>query len=274
MTWPPTVNVAKRAMTNASPRSPAVTTPSVVIGGRVVVVAQEQRPGCVTSRSVPSEYFARTVICCVRALAVEHGRRRIELDADGPWRLSAGVVRRRRPRASGPASRSTRSPCSNRLPPVCGTSPVAFSISRLSSGDGEVDAPAADLAGEAVVVAVGVEAEQRQAEAVLAAGRAVAAAGVAAGPHEDRHHVELEADRPVGRGVLDRHRHRDRLAADTRPSAPSRRRPPGRDVGRRASRAPGWRAATFACGGDVARDAVGAAWPDDERSAGRGWCRG
>ena len=70
------------------------------------------------------------------------------------------------------------------------------------------------LAGEAVVVAVGVEAEQRQAEAVLAAGRPVAAARVAAGPHEDRHHVELEADRPVDLGVLDLDRHRDRLAAE------------------------------------------------------------
>ena len=70
------------------------------------------------------------------------------------------------------------------------------------------------LAREAVVVAVRVEAEERQAEAVLAAGRAVAAAQVAAGPHEDRHHVELEADRPIHLRVLDLDRHRDRLAAE------------------------------------------------------------
>ena len=47
-------------------------------------------------------------------------------------------------------------------------------------GHGQVDAADADLAREAVVVAVGIEAEQRKPEAVLAAGRAVAAAGVAA----------------------------------------------------------------------------------------------
>ena len=79
---------------------------------------------------------------------------------------------------------------------------------------GEIDAAAVDLARQAVVVAVGVEAEQRQAEAVLAAGRPVAAADVAAGAHEDRHHVELEADRPIGLGVLDRDRARDRPAAE------------------------------------------------------------
>ena len=46
---------------------------------------------------------------------------------------------------------------------------------------------------------VGVEAEEREPEAVLAAGRAVATAGVAAGLHEDRHHVEPEADRRLDR---------------------------------------------------------------------------
>ncbi len=59
------------------------------------------------------------------------------------------------------------------------------------------------------MVAVGVEAEQREAEAVLAAGRAVATAGVAAGPHEDRHHVELEADRRIDGRVLYADRHVD-----------------------------------------------------------------
>ena len=57
-------------------------------------------------------------------------------------------------------------------------------------GHGQVDAAIAQLAGEAEVIALGIEAEQREAEAVLAAGRAVAAAGVAAGPHEDGHDVE------------------------------------------------------------------------------------
>ena len=70
-----------------------------------------------------------------------------------------------------------------------------FSSSGAVGGDGQVDAPAAHLAGQAVVVAGGVEAEEREAEAVLAPGRAVATAGVAAGLHEDRHHVEPEAER-------------------------------------------------------------------------------
>ena len=57
-----------------------------------------------------------------------------------------------------------------------------------------------DLAGDAVKVAVGVVAEEREAEPVLPAGRAVAGAGVAAGGHEDRHDVELEADGLARRG--------------------------------------------------------------------------
>ena len=48
------------------------------------------------------------------------------------------------------------------------------------------------------IIAVRIKAEQRQPEAVLSPGCAVAAAGVAAGPHEDGHHVESEADRPIG----------------------------------------------------------------------------
>ena len=53
---------------------------------------------------------------------------------------------------------------------------------RAVGGHGQVDPPAAHLAGQAEVVALGVEAEEREPEAVLAAGRAVAAPGVAAGP--------------------------------------------------------------------------------------------
>src|SRR2546426_110103 len=115
MAWLPTVNVAKRAMMNASPRLPAVTTPSGLILAELSLLLRN-KARCVTSRSVPSEDFAR--------------------------------------------------------------------------------------AGKALVIAVGVVAEQRQAEAVLAAGRAVARAGVAAGPHEDRHDVELEADGAVGLGFF------------------------------------------------------------------------
>ena len=92
---------------------------------------------------------------------------------------------------------------SNRLPPVCWHGADGLLQQRALGGHGQVDPPAAHLAGEAVVVAVGVEAEEREPEAVLAAGRAVAAAGVAAGPHEDGHHVEPEADRRVDRRLRD-----------------------------------------------------------------------
>ena len=64
------------------------------------------------------------------------------------------------------------------------------------------------------MVALGVEAEERDAEAVLAARRPVAASGVAAGPHEDRHHVEPEAERRLHRRLRDLDRHGDRLAAE------------------------------------------------------------
>ena len=80
----------------------------------------------------------------------------------------------------------------------------------------EVESSAADLAGEAVVIAVGVEAEQRQPESVLAAGGAVAASGVAAGLHEDRHHVELEADRGRLHRPLDVDGHGDCAAGKCR----------------------------------------------------------
>jgi hypothetical protein len=69
-------------------------------------------------------------------------------------------------------------------------------------GDRDADAAAGHLAGQAEPVAVGVEPEEREAEAVLAARGAVAGAGVAAGAHEDGHHVELEADRAVGGGCF------------------------------------------------------------------------
>ena len=63
-----------------------------------------------------------------------------------------------------------------RLPPPWATTPVALSSSRLLSGDGGEDAPAAGFLDQGVVIDVRLEAEQRQLEAVLAAGLAVAAA--------------------------------------------------------------------------------------------------
>ena len=63
---------------------------------------------------------------------------------------------------------------------------------------GGEDAPAAGLAGDGVEVEVGVEAEQRELEAVLPARLAVARPGVAAGPRQDRLDVALEGDRLRG----------------------------------------------------------------------------
>ena len=70
----------------------------------------------------------------------------------------------------------------------------AFPHDQALLGEREVDAPANLFAREPVIIAIRVEAEQREVEAVLAARRAVACARVAAGLHEHRHHVELETD--------------------------------------------------------------------------------
>ena len=76
-------------------------------------------------------------------------------------------------------------------------------------GQGEVQPARAELAGDAVVIAVGIVAEERQHEAVLPPGRAVARAGVAAGPQKNWHHIQPEADAARLGGIdhLDRHDH-------------------------------------------------------------------
>ncbi len=81
-------------------------------------------------------------------------------------------------------------------------------------GNRQVDPAAGNLSGQPEVVAVGVVAEQRQHEAVFAARRSVTTAGVAAGPHEDRHHVQLEADRRRGGGVFHDHRQHDAVTGE------------------------------------------------------------
>src|SRR5262249_45390487 len=60
---------------------------------------------------------------------------------------------------------------------------------------GGQQAPAAGLLDEGGVVHLGDEAEQGEGEPVLAAGLAVAAAGVTAQLREDRHHLVGEVDR-------------------------------------------------------------------------------
>ena len=67
MNCDPTVKVSNRAITNASPRSPAVTSPSGVTAAEVSLLVRK-RLRLVTSRSVPSEYRARTVIFWVAPL--------------------------------------------------------------------------------------------------------------------------------------------------------------------------------------------------------------
>ena len=68
-------------------------------------------------------------------------------------------------------------------------------------GEGHVDTSAIEFTGEAIVIAVWIESEQRQPEAILAASSAVAATGIAPCAHEDRHHIELKADGPFSGGL-------------------------------------------------------------------------
>ena len=58
---------------------------------------------------------------------------------------------------------------------------------------GQIDATAGLFTGDAVIVAVGIKTKQGKIKAVLAASRTVTAAAVAAGLHEDGHHVQFEA---------------------------------------------------------------------------------
>ena len=76
-------------------------------------------------------------------------------------------------------------------------------------GQGEVQPARAELPSDAVVIAVGIVTEERQHEAVLPAGRAVARAGVAAGAQKNWHHIEPKADTSRLGGIdhLDRHDH-------------------------------------------------------------------
>ncbi len=62
MTCVPTVKLAKRAMTNASPRSPDVIRPPASTAALPALLVMNVASD-VTSRSVPSEYFASTVSC-------------------------------------------------------------------------------------------------------------------------------------------------------------------------------------------------------------------
>ena len=79
----------------------------------------------------------------------------------------------------------------------------SFFEQQAARGKSQVEAPAGNLAGQTVIVPVGIEAEERQAKTVLATRGTMTAADVAAGVHEDGHHVELETDREIDFHVLD-----------------------------------------------------------------------
>ena len=134
----------------------------------------------VTSRSVPSAYLARTTICCVAPLPSRTAVPGIQFE---PTAVGDGRRIVRRP-GFEPAERSSDVVRSSVV------EALAAGVRHLAGGlfedqalgrQGQVDAAAVDLAGQPIVIAVRIEAEQRQAEAVLAAGRPVAAADVAAG---------------------------------------------------------------------------------------------
>lgn len=69
--------------------------------------------------------------------------------------------------------------------------------------EGEVDAAPGHFGGEAEVIALGIEAVEGEVESVLAAGGAVAGAGVATGGGEDGHDIELEGNRAGFFRILD-----------------------------------------------------------------------
>src|SRR5262249_29393600 len=84
---------------------------------------------------------------------------------------------------------------------------------RALGWDRPVDPAADHFTRQAVVVALGIETEQRDPEAVLAAGGSVAASGIAACPHEVWHHVKPKAQRRVHGCLRDLHWKADTLAA-------------------------------------------------------------
>ena len=131
MAWLPTVKVAKRAMMNASPRFPAVTTPSELILAELSLLLRN-RARRVTSRSVPSEYLARAVMRCVAPspsstscfgrISSETGLATVAESCGAP--------------ASSQRISGWHSSLSdlNSAPPVWGTWPIDFWIMRLSTG--------------------------------------------------------------------------------------------------------------------------------------------
>ena len=177
MTAVPSVNSSNRARMNASPGPVPVMTPSseTVAAASLLPTNTAKR---VTSRSVPSRVLRPDDDALGLALRREHGLLREHLDADRLRR----VLRVARGAGLEPADEEQVVLAARFDPLAAGVRHLAGRLVHDEAvvGRGEVDAPAAHLARDAEVVALGVVAEQRQAEAVLARGRAVALAGVAA----------------------------------------------------------------------------------------------
>lgn len=64
------------------------------------------------------------------------------------------------------------------------------------------DTASASLFHDGLVVHIGIEAEEGEGEAVLAASFSVAGTGVAAASGEERLHIEFELDVPGSRGIF------------------------------------------------------------------------
>ncbi len=80
-------------------------------------------------------------------------------------------------------------------------------------GDGQIHAAPYAFASESEIIPIGIVAEQRKSEAILAAGGTVTRTRVAPGLHKDRHDIELKADGAFECSMLDAHRNSECAAA-------------------------------------------------------------
>ena len=100
------------------------------------------------------------------------------------------------------------------MPPTCGTDALGLSSIRLCSGMARLKRRAAKIVGQRQVIGRRIVAAERELETVLALGRAVASAGVAADLRDRRHYVADEADVIVGAKAGDGDGDRDRLSGE------------------------------------------------------------
>ncbi len=93
------------------------------------------------------------------------------------------------------------------LAPRVGDGAEALLNDQTFPGKREVDPPADAFLRQPVVIALGIVAEEREVEAVLAARGAVTAPGIAARFHEHGHDIEPEAQRPLDLRVFNHDGH-------------------------------------------------------------------